>query len=70
MRVHATYNWDGSFAFDDIARTAAGRDCSYSGCGFGERDIGWTGLSEIEAEGLARRLRKAGLTAEIRPDPE
>ena len=68
MRVHATYPWAGSFHMDDAAQHAAGRSTDYSGCGFGERDLGWTNLSEIEAERIARALRKIGMTAEIRPD--
>jgi len=68
MRVHATYTWNGTFELDDAARHAAGRATNYSGCGFGERDLGWTGLSQIEAERISRALRKIGLTAEIKPD--
>lgn len=68
MRVHATHPWTGSFVMDDVARAAAGKESCYSGCGFGERDIGWTQLSEIEAERIARALRKVGLTAVIKPD--
>lgn len=68
MRVRATYPWNGSFVMDDAARAAAGKQTCYSGCGFGERDLGWTHLSEIEAERIARSLRKIGLTVEIKPD--
>jgi hypothetical protein len=68
MRVHATYAWAGSFELDDAACHAAGRPTNYSGCGMGERDLGWTDLSEIDAERIARALRKIGLTAEIKPD--
>ena len=70
MRVHATYPWTGSFVMDDVARAAAGKESSYSGCGFGERDLGWANLSEIEAERIARALRKVGLVAEIKPDAQ
>lgn len=68
MRVHASYPWSGSFAMDDFAITAAGKPTNYSGCGFGERDLGWTGLSELEAEKISRALRKIGLTAEIKSE--
>lgn len=68
MRVHATYAWDGTFHRDDAARHAAGRPTNYSGCGMGERDLGWTHLSELEAERIARALRKIGMSAEIKPD--
>lgn len=68
MRVHATYSWSGTFHMDDAAHHAAGRMSNYSGCGLGERDLGWTDLSEIEAEKIARSLRKIGLAAEIKPD--
>ena len=66
--MHATYPWTGSFVLDDVARSAAGKPTSYSGCGMGERDLGWTGLSEIEAQRIARALRKVGLSAAIKPD--
>lgn len=71
MRVHATYPFtdvDAMSAMDKAAMAAAEKSICYSGCGFGERDLGWTNLSEIEAERIARALRKIGLVAEIKPD--
>lgn len=68
MRVHATYPWEGSTDRDRAAHEAAGKPSNYSGCGFGERDLGWTNLSEIEAERIVRALRKVGLSATIKAD--
>lgn len=51
---------------DDVACAAAGRPSNYSGCGFGERDLGWTDLSELEAHRIAKALRKIGLQAEVK----
>lgn len=71
MRVHATYPFtdvNAMTVMDRSARAAAQKEVCYSGCGFGERDLGWTHLSEIEAERIARAVRKIGLTAEIKPD--
>jgi hypothetical protein len=68
MRVHATYSFGGSFWMDEPAHAAAGKMSDYSGCGFGERDLGWTNLSEIEAEKIFRALRRIGLSAQIKPD--
>lgn len=68
MRVHATYPWEGSFAKDDAATHAAGRVSDYSGCGFGERDMGWVCKSQIEAERIARALRKIGISVVIKND--
>lgn len=70
MWVHATYSFGGSFWMDEPAHAAAGKKSNYSGCGFGERDLGWTNLSEIEAQKIARALRRIGLTAEIKSDQQ
>lgn len=71
MRVHATYPFtdvSAMRAMDKAAAAAADKSICYSGCGFGERDLGWTHLSEIEAERIAQALRKIGMTAEIKQD--
>lgn len=66
MEVRASYVFNGSFEIDDAAHQAAGRLSDFSGAGFGARDLGWVCQSEIEAERIARALRKIGLPTEIR----
>jgi len=63
--VQAKYAWSGDFGFDDAAIHAAGRHPDFSGCGLGERDLGWTCKSEIEAERIKRALGRIGLKATI-----
>ncbi len=64
--VRISYPFDGSFYRDDAATHAAGRVSDFSGCGLGQRDLGWVCQSEIEAERIQRALGKIGLTAEIK----
>lgn len=66
FEVRARYDWYGSFEMDDAARQAAGRASDFSGCGLGERDLGWICGSEIEAERIKRGLKQIGIRAEIR----
>lgn len=63
--VRATYPFDGSFYRDEAAAHAAGRPADFSGCGFGERDLGWSCKSEFEAERIKRGLTKIGLTVSV-----
>ena len=65
--VRTKYTFQGGFSFDHIAEQAAGRAPDFSGCGFGERDLGWVCKSEIEAERIKRALDKVGLRATIVP---
>jgi hypothetical protein len=64
IEVRATYSFDGSFYRDEAATHAAGRVSDFSGCGFGQRDLGWVCRSEIEAERIKRALIKIGLTVQ------
>ena len=66
MEVRASYAFAGSFEIDAAAHSAAGRVSDFSGAGFGVRDLGWVCQSELEAERIARALRKIGLQPEIR----
>jgi len=66
VQVRTSYTFNGSFEIDDAAHHAAGRMSDFSGAGVGMRDLGWVCQSEIEAERIARGLRKIGLTPEIR----
>ena len=66
IEVRTKYTFQGGFSFDHIASQAAGRDADFSGVGMGERDLGWTCKSEIEAERIKRALDKVGLRGEIR----
>jgi len=66
VQVRTSYTFNGSFEIDDAAHAAAGRVSDFSGAGFGMRDLGWRCESEIEAERIARALRKIGLMPEIR----
>lgn len=66
MDVCTSYPFDGSFYRDDAALHAVGRLPDFSGSGMGQRDLGWTCQSEIEAERIKRALDKIGLRAEIR----
>ncbi len=50
---------------DAAIQAAAGRHSEYSGCGFGERDLGWYCKSELEAQRIIRALKKIGVTAII-----
>lgn len=65
MEVRTKYTFQSGFGFDQVAGQAAGRAPDFSGCGFGERDLGWTCKSEFEAERIKRALDKVGLRAEI-----
>lgn len=65
IEVHASYTFDGSFYRDDAAIHAAGRASDFSGCGFGQRDMGWVCKSEFEAERIKRALSKIGLTCTV-----
>lgn len=67
IEVRTSYPFDGSFYRDDAATHAAGRASDFSGCGFGQRDLGWVCKSEFEAEGIKRGLTKIGLTATMSP---
>lgn len=67
--VVTKYTWTGSTEFDDAAIQSVGRLPDFSGCGFGERDLGWTCKSQIEAERIKRGLTKIGLTATIQGAP-
>ncbi len=66
IEVRTKYSFQGGFSFDHVAESAAGRVSDFSGCGFGERDLGWVCKSEFEAERIKRALDKVGLHAEIR----
>lgn len=69
IEVRASYPFDGSFHFDEACSHAAGRPADYSGCGFGDRDLGWTCKSEFEAERIKRALIKIGMSPRIdRPE--
>jgi hypothetical protein len=46
---------------------AAGRVPDFSGCGLGDRDMGWICRSEIETEKIKRGLQRAGFRVEIKP---
>lgn len=63
--VRTSYPFDGSFYRDDAAAHAAGRPADFSGCGFGQRDLGWACQSEFEAERIKRALAKIGLSPSI-----
>lgn len=65
IEVRTKYAWCGSSEMDEAAHNAAGRVSDFSGCGFGERDLGWVCKSEIEAERMKRALDKIGLRATI-----
>lgn len=64
--VHAVYPWDGSLTKDEVLRSAAGRRSSYSGVGFGQRDMGWWDLTEIEAQRIMRAIQRMRISAEIK----
>lgn len=66
IEVVTKYSFGGTFGMDDAANHAAGRVSDFSGCGFGERDLGWSCKSEFEAEKIKRGLAKIGMTATIR----
>ncbi len=71
IEVRTSYPFDGSFYRDEAAAHAAGRVADYSGCGFGDRDLGWSCKSEFEAERIKRALVKIGMTPTVtRPHEE
>ena len=51
---------------DEERERVAGCEGSYSGAGFGERDMGWDCATELEADKLAERLRLSFPTDYIR----
>ena len=65
IEIRTSYSFQGGFSFDEIAKKAVGRDPDFSGCGFGQRDLGWVCQSDFEAERIKRALFKLGLRAEI-----
>jgi hypothetical protein len=65
--VLARYEWMGNFILDGVAHKAAGRVPDFSGCGLGDRDLGWVCKSEIETEKIKRGLQRAGFRVEIKP---
>jgi hypothetical protein len=65
MEVRTSYPFDGSFYRDDAATHAAGRVSDFSGCGLGQRDLGWNCKSDFEAQRIKRALDKIGLRSEI-----
>ncbi len=65
IEVRARYPFGGSFYRDDAAKHAAGRPSDFSGCDFGERDLGWNCKSAFEAEKIKRALEKIGMSATI-----
>ncbi len=65
MEVRTKYPFGGSFYRDDAAKHAAGRPSDFSGCDFGERDLGWNCKSEFEAKRIKKALDKIGLKSEI-----
>lgn len=67
VEVRTSYTFTGSFVLDETAYNAAGRSSNFSGCGFGERDLGWNCKSELEAQRIKRALEKIGFRAIIRP---
>jgi hypothetical protein len=66
VEVRASYAFNGTFEIDDAAHAAAGRTSDFSGAGFGTRDLSWVCQSDIEAERIARSLKRIGLAPEIR----
>lgn len=65
FEVRASYEWNGSPSLDAAAHQAAGRVSDFSGCGFGQRDLGWVCKSELEAQRIKRALDKIGLRAAL-----
>jgi hypothetical protein len=65
VEVRATYPFNGSFYRDEAATHAVGRPADFSGCGMGERDLGWVCKSEFEALRIKRALGKIGLSAVV-----
>lgn len=66
FEVRTKYTFQGSFSLDTVAEKTVGRISDFSGCGFGERDLGWVCASELEAEKIKRALDRVGLRSEIR----
>lgn len=66
IEVRTRYTFQGGFNLDTAAENAAGRISDFSGCGFGDRDLGWVCASQFEAEKIKRALGKIGMIAEIR----
>ena len=70
IEVRSHYDMSAFPAMDDVAIAAAGRMTDFSGAGCcGIRDLGWICRSEIEAERIARALRKIGLPATVMTSP-
>ena len=65
IEVRTKYTFQGGFSFDHVAEQAVGRPPDFSGCGFGDRDLGWICKSEFEAEKFRRSLEKIGLHATV-----
>jgi hypothetical protein len=70
IEVRTSYLFDGAFYRDEAAAHAAGRVSDFSGCGFGQRDLGWNCKSEFEAQRIKRALDKIGLQSEIKSAAE
>lgn len=68
FEVRATYDFADFPAMDDVFYKAAGRVSDFVGTNFAGRDHGWRCQSEIEAERIARSLRKLG-AAHVRAYP-
>lgn len=64
--VSTFYTFDGSFGQDDAATTAVGREPDETGCGCGERDLGWICATKDEAAlVVATSLESIGMTADV-----
>jgi hypothetical protein len=70
IEVRARYTFQGGFSYDHVAENAAGRPADFSGCGFGDRDLGWVCKSEFEAERIKRALDKVGLRAMLHAEEQ
>jgi hypothetical protein len=65
FEVTTFYKFDGSFAQDDVAEKAVGREHDESGWGCGERDIGWICRTEGAANKIKAALEKIGMPVSI-----
>jgi hypothetical protein len=50
---------------DEPIIKAAGRDVTDTGCGFGQRDLGWVCKSKGEALAIKAKLEKNGYQAKV-----
>ena len=56
--LRVSYQWDGTFTMDDAVHATVGRDSDWSGCGMGQRDLGWNMPSAQIAEVMRDRVKR------------